>query len=52
VTGGQDKLIYAFDPFDGLTVAYTLIGHTDNVCTLSVSSTGDIVSGSWDKYYL
>ncbi len=27
----------------------TLIGHTDTVCTLAVTATGELVSGSWDK---
>lgn len=50
VSGGQDKLIYAFDPFTA-EVVYTLVGHEDNVCALS-SSNGLIISGSWDKYML
>ncbi|KAI8913552.1 WD40-repeat-containing domain protein, partial [Gorgonomyces haynaldii] len=47
VSGGQDKLIYCFDPFDP-TPIYTLVGHTDNICALH--GHGDtIISGSWDK---
>ena len=50
VTGGQDAIISVFS----LDVAkvepdFTLVGHTDNVCSLNTSSNGIILSGSWDK---
>lgn len=50
VSGGSDKLIFAFDPFDPLSVVYTLIGHGDNICCLATTDSGEIASGSWDKY--
>ncbi|OMJ15713.1 Phospholipase A-2-activating protein [Smittium culicis] len=49
VTGGSDKIIYVWDILDCSNPIFTLIGHTDNVCTLSSSSDGKIFSGSWDK---
>ncbi|CAO1630116.1 unnamed protein product [Sympodiomycopsis kandeliae] len=58
VTGGQDKLINAFEVkvgLDGRAKAssspdYTLLGHQDNVSALDVGPGGSyIVSGSWDK---
>ncbi|KAF8584089.1 PFU-domain-containing protein [Ramaria rubella] len=50
VAGGQDSVITVFS----LSAAkeepdFTLIGHTDNVCSLNASSDGIILSGSWDK---
>ncbi|KAH6918330.1 phospholipase A-2-activating protein [Coprinopsis sp. MPI-PUGE-AT-0042] len=50
VTAGQETVINLFDlskPRDDPN--YTLVGHTENVCTLDVSPAGTIISGSWDK---
>ncbi|EAU88837.2 phospholipase A-2-activating protein [Coprinopsis cinerea okayama7 len=50
VTAGQETVINLFDlskPRDDPD--YTLVGHTENVCTLDVSPAGTIISGSWDK---
>lgn len=49
VSGGADKLIYVFQPFKTDEYVWELKGHTDNVCALAASSTGEIISGSWDK---
>ncbi|OLY84996.1 Phospholipase A-2-activating protein [Smittium mucronatum] len=49
VTGGSDKIIYVWDTQDFSAPIYTLLGHTDNVCTLSTTKDGKILSGSWDK---
>lgn len=49
VTGGQDGIINVFTLGDPSTEpAYSLIGHTANVCALTSSPTGNLVSGSWD----
>ncbi|ESK90187.1 phospholipase a-2-activating protein [Moniliophthora roreri MCA 2997] len=50
VTGGQDTVINVFNltnPKDDPD--FSLLGHTENVCTLDVAPTGAIVSGSWDR---
>ncbi|KAF9286692.1 hypothetical protein BGZ68_002645 [Mortierella alpina] len=49
VTGGSDKLINVWNPEDATAPVYTLVGHTDNVCSLFADTDGHIVSGSWDK---
>ncbi|KAF9960950.1 hypothetical protein BGZ70_008439 [Mortierella alpina] len=49
VTGGSDKLINVWNPEDASAPIYTLVGHTDNVCSLFADTDGHIVSGSWDK---
>ncbi|KAF9987386.1 hypothetical protein BGZ65_003835 [Modicella reniformis] len=49
VTGGSDRLINVWNPEDASEPVYTLVGHTDNVCSLFADSDGHIVSGSWDK---
>jgi phospholipase A-2-activating protein len=50
VTGGQETVINIFslgsskeDP------DFSLVGHSENVCTLDVTPSGTIISGSWDK---
>ena len=56
VSGGVDKIINLYEPilagFDESTVVseavFSLAGHTDTVCSLSVDEE-IIVSGSWDK---
>ncbi|KXN92255.1 Phospholipase A-2-activating protein [Leucoagaricus sp. SymC.cos] len=50
VTGGQDIVINVFslDP-PKEEPSYSLLGHTENVCTLDVSPGGSIISGSWDR---
>lgn len=50
VTGGQDTVINVFSletPKDDPD--FSLVGHTENVCALDVTSGGTIISGSWDK---
>ncbi|KAG6880255.1 hypothetical protein C0992_001823 [Termitomyces sp. T32_za158] len=50
VTGGQDTVINVFRldaPRDDPD--FSLIGHTENVCTLDVTPGGVIISGSWDR---
>ncbi|KAF9358012.1 hypothetical protein BGX26_002652 [Mortierella sp. AD094] len=49
VTGGSDKSINVWNPEDASAPVYTLVGHTDNVCSLFADTDGHIVSGSWDK---
>ena len=50
VTGGQDAVINVF-PIDSTREepAYSLLGHTENVCALDATASGLIVSGSWDR---
>ncbi|KAG9013860.1 hypothetical protein FRB94_004241 [Tulasnella sp. JGI-2019a] len=50
VTGSQDAIINVYaigaptqDP------AYTLLGHSNNVCSLDTTAGGAIISGSWDQ---
>ncbi|KAG5715692.1 Phospholipase A-2-activating protein [Termitomyces sp. T112] len=50
VTGGQDTVINVFRldaPRHGPD--FSLLGHTENVCALDVTSGGTIISGSWDR---
>ncbi|KAI6045574.1 WD40-repeat-containing domain protein [Pisolithus marmoratus] len=51
VVGGQDMVvnIFSLDSSNKDDPEYTLVGHSDNVCSLSVSPEGTIISGSWDK---
>ncbi|EPS96818.1 hypothetical protein FOMPIDRAFT_1038034 [Fomitopsis schrenkii] len=50
VTGGQDTVINLFAlSANSNEPAYTLIGHTDNVCALDSTPDGLIISGSWDR---
>lgn len=53
LSGGQDSLILAWPISDELEaspkVAFTMIGHQHNVCSLDSDASGRIVSGSWDK---
>ncbi|KAI8355878.1 phospholipase A-2-activating protein [Mortierella sp. GBAus27b] len=49
VSGGSDKVINIWDPTNARAPVYTLVGHTDNVCSLFADADGHIVSGSWDK---
>ncbi|TFK54682.1 phospholipase A-2-activating protein [Heliocybe sulcata] len=50
VAGGQDKIINVFDIASGKAEpSYSLIGHSDNVCTLHALADGTVISGSWDK---
>ena len=53
VTGGHDTVINVFsldspkkDP------DFSLVGHTENVCTLATTLGGTIISGSWDRWDL
>lgn len=54
VVGGQDTVIniFALDSGSKEDPEFTLIGHSDNVCALSVNSDDTIISGSWDKYVI
>ncbi|KAI6109670.1 WD40-repeat-containing domain protein [Pisolithus sp. B1] len=51
VVGGQDMVvnIFTLDALNKDDPEYTLVGHSDNVCSLGVSPEGTIISGSWDK---
>ncbi|CAG8838329.1 3928_t:CDS:2, partial [Racocetra persica] len=49
ISGSSDKTINVFDIQNPQEPAYSLIGHSDNVCALDVTPSGFIVSGSWDK---
>ncbi|KAF0360437.1 phospholipase A-2-activating protein [Gigaspora margarita] len=49
ISGSSDKTINVFDVENAQEPAYSLIGHSDNVCALDVTPSGFIVSGSWDK---
>ncbi|KAG8859365.1 hypothetical protein FRB96_004580 [Tulasnella sp. 330] len=50
VTGSQDAIInvYAIGSSSQDPV-YTLLGHSDNVCSLDTTAGGVILSGSWDQ---
>lgn len=50
VSGGSDKFINVYDPLRTEEPTHTLIGHTENVCALTTTPSGHIVSGSWDTY--
>lgn len=53
MTGGQDTVINLFAlSANSNEPAYTLIGHTDNVCALDSTPDGLIISGSWDRYVI
>ncbi|KAJ1966719.1 WD repeat protein Lub1 [Dispira parvispora] len=52
-SGGMDRSIRLYDPSnvtngDTAQPMHTLEGHRDNVCCLTVTQQGDLVSGSWD----
>jgi len=50
VTGGQETVINVFSLDSSREEpSYSLLGHTENVCTLDVTPGGSIISGSWDK---
>ncbi|KAJ3100663.1 hypothetical protein HDU97_002006 [Phlyctochytrium planicorne] len=49
VSGGSDKVMYVFDPQESEKELYTLIGHSENVCSIAEFGAGDVISGSWDK---
>lgn len=50
VTGGQDSVINIWDIGQSQEEPLcSLLGHSDNVCSLHVSGDGSIISGSWDK---
>lgn len=48
-SAGSDKLILVYEPYNPSSPLYTLVGHTENVCALSIAPNGDLISGSWDK---
>ncbi|KAI8920303.1 WD40-repeat-containing domain protein [Powellomyces hirtus] len=48
VSGGSDKTIQVFDAKHPTEPLYTLVGHAQNVCALTTTPHGDILSGSWD----
>ncbi|KAI9303753.1 WD40-repeat-containing domain protein [Cunninghamella echinulata] len=48
-SAGSDKLILVYEPYNPSSPLYTLVGHAENVCALSITPNGDIISGSWDK---
>ncbi|KAJ3180693.1 hypothetical protein HDU87_001806 [Geranomyces variabilis] len=47
-SGGSDKTIQVFDPKAPAEPIQVLAGHTENVCALTTTPQGDILSGSWD----
>ncbi|RCI02530.1 hypothetical protein CU098_008691 [Rhizopus stolonifer] len=49
VSSGSDKFINVYDPSHPQEPRYTLVGHTENVSTLTTTPSGYIVSGSWDN---
>ncbi|RKP34726.1 WD40-repeat-containing domain protein, partial [Dimargaris cristalligena] len=53
LTGGSDKTILVFDATGvehGISdPLFTLKGHSDNVCCMTVAPNGDLISGSWDS---
>ncbi|TDL24967.1 phospholipase A-2-activating protein [Rickenella mellea] len=50
VTGGQDTVINVFPlQSEREEPAYSLLGHTENVCALHATASGVIISGSWDR---
>ena len=49
VSGGQDGVINVMQPFVAGEASYVLLGHSANVCSLHTTSSGTIISGSWDK---
>ncbi|KAI8817194.1 WD40-repeat-containing domain protein [Fimicolochytrium jonesii] len=48
VSGGSDKTIQVFDPRQSSKAIFSLVGHSNNICALTVAPNGDIISGSWD----
>ncbi|KAI8581223.1 hypothetical protein K450DRAFT_233707 [Umbelopsis ramanniana AG] len=48
VSSGAGKVIHVHDVDRPDEPVYTLIGHEKTVCSLAVTSSGDIISGSWD----
>lgn len=46
-SAGQETIVYQFDPLT-LQIAYTLVGHSDNVCALA-AGLHLLVSASWDR---
>ncbi len=48
-SGGHDKKVIVWDVASASAV-HTLTGHTDTISSLALLPTGDIASGSWDKY--
>ncbi|RUP51817.1 LOW QUALITY PROTEIN: WD40-repeat-containing domain protein [Jimgerdemannia flammicorona] len=50
VSSGSDKTINIYEPDFPADPIFSLIGHKENVCTLAISPSGHVVSGSWDKY--
>lgn len=53
LTGGAETIINVY-PLDSPSnePKYALIGHKENVCALNASSSGLIISGSWDRLVL
>ncbi|CAJ0765247.1 24835_t:CDS:2, partial [Entrophospora sp. SA101] len=48
VSGSSDKTINVFDAENAGEPIYSLIGHSGNICTLEVTPSNHIISGSWD----
>ncbi|CAO3696066.1 unnamed protein product [Umbelopsis ramanniana] len=48
VSSGAGKVIHVHDVDRPDEPVYTLIGHEKTVCSLAVTPSGDIISGSWD----
>lgn len=50
IAGGQDSLINVFPISQTQSEpTHTLVGHSENVCAIDTTSSGTIISGSWDK---
>lgn len=49
VSSGAGKVIHVHDVDRPDEPVYTLIGHEKTVCSLAVTPSGDIISGSWDQ---
>lgn len=51
MTGGQDTVINVFSLQEPTKdePAFSLIGHSENVCALDARTDGTIISGSWDR---
>lgn len=50
MAGGQDTLINVFRVDSTRSEpSHTLLGHSENVCSLDATAGGTIISGSWDK---
>lgn len=47
ISGGQDRAIH-YVKLGAAEPEFSLLGHAENVCALSVAPGGQVISGSWD----